>query len=68
MYVTRARGINNDYIYNGIPIIMISVGPDRFGGGKRSESVAEAQKAHVLFATDVGRPQSSGVATLSDGK
>lgn len=45
-----------------------AVGPDRVGGGERREPVPEAQEAHVLLATDVGRPQGFGAATQSDGE
>lgn len=44
------------------------MGSDRSGSGERRESGAETDQAHVLFATDVGWPQSFGVATQSDGK
>lgn len=46
---------------------MFAVGSDRAGGGERRQSVAKTQKAHVLFTTNVGRPQSVGVAPQSDG-
>lgn len=48
--------------------LLIAVGSDRPGGGERRQPVAKDQKAHVLLAADVGRPQGFGAATQSNGK
>lgn len=60
-------------IYSPIRILCVicrnfSVGSDRAGSGEGRQSVAENQKADVLLPTNVGRPQSSGFATQSNGK
>lgn len=48
--------------------MLFAVGSDRFGGWEGRQSVAEDQKAHVLLATDVGRPQGVGLAAQSNGE
>jgi len=44
------------------------VGSDRTGGRERCQPITEAQKAHVLLATDVRWSEGVGVTTQSDGK